>query len=143
MREILFKAKRIDNGEWVEGFYFCMVHDDGRHIHHFIMPLGVDLSLGTPIEKIQVEIDGKTICQHTGLTDKNGNKIWENDVVRYSWTDGQGEAETDVVAVEYDYYGFTPYVWDYDCDGCCLYCEIIEIEVIGNIFDNPELLREE
>lgn len=81
--------------------------------------------------------------QYTGLTDKNGKKIWENDVVRYSWTDGQGEAETDVVAVEYDYYGFTPYVWDYDCDGCCLYCEIIEIEVIGNIFDNPELLREE
>lgn len=50
-REILFKAKRKDNGEWVEGFYFCMVHDDDRHVHHFIMPLGTDLSLGTPIER--------------------------------------------------------------------------------------------
>lgn len=56
-REILFRGKRVDNGEWVEGFYFCMVHDDGRHVHHFIIPIGVDLSLSTPIEKIQVEVN--------------------------------------------------------------------------------------
>lgn len=47
----LCRGKRTDNGEWVEGFYFCMTHPNGRHTHHFIIPLGTDLSLGTPIEK--------------------------------------------------------------------------------------------
>ena len=62
MERYLCRGKRTDNGEWVEGFYFCMTHPDGRHTHHFIIPLGADLSLGTPIEKIQVEIDPSTIC---------------------------------------------------------------------------------
>ena len=139
MRDILFKAKRIDNGEWVEGFYFCMVHNDGRHIHHFIMPLGVDLSLGTPIEKIQVEIDGKTICQYTGLTDKNGNKIWENDIVKHynnpnkptQFVIGAIYWNEDNVRYErssrYEHAKFSVL---YDC----------VYEVIGNTFDNTELL---
>ena len=76
----LSRGKRKDNGEWVEGFYFCMTHPNGRHTHHFIIPLGTDLSLGTPIEKIQVEVDPSTICRCTGLKDKNGKLIWENDV---------------------------------------------------------------
>lgn len=145
MREILFKAKRKDNGEWAEGFYFCMVHDDGSHVHHFIMPLGVDLSLGTPIEKIQVEIDAETLCQYTGLTDKNGNKIWENDIVKcYADTDDLGN---------YLYF-FYKVIWHelYHCwwlsDIHTLEDEYLhqynpsDIEVIGNIFDNPELLGE-
>lgn len=74
----LYRAKRTDNGEWVEGFYFCMEHTDCRHTHHFIMPLGTDLSLGTPIEKIQVEVDPSTICQSTGRQDE-----WEHDIFQY------------------------------------------------------------
>ena len=61
MRSKICKAKRKDNKEWVEGFYFCMVHDDKRHEHHFIIPIGADLSKGTPIEQIQVEIDIETL----------------------------------------------------------------------------------
>ena len=135
MREILFKAKRIDNGEWVEGFYFCMVHDDGRHIHHFIMPLGVDLSLGTPIEKIQVEVNSNTICQYTGLTDKNGNKIWENDVV-YIPYERLEDSYCKVIFRRGEFIGEM-------ADGFedCLLNR--KTEVIGNIFDNPELLKGE
>ena len=51
----LFKAKRVDNGKWVVGFYFCFTHYDKRHTHHFIMPLGIDLSLGKPIEKFKLK----------------------------------------------------------------------------------------
>ena len=74
MLEILYRGKRKDNGTWVEGFYFCMVHYDGSHIHHFIIPLGVDLSFGTTIENIQVEVDPKTVCQYIGMHD---NTKWE------------------------------------------------------------------
>lgn len=142
MREILFRAKRTDTGEWVEGYYFCMVHDDGRHVHHFIMPLGTDLSLGTPIEKIQVEVNPDTICQYTGLTDKNGNKIWENDVIRYFNVPG---TKRTTWIVEYSYGGFRVSDNNPDMDER-LYIDNDSIEwdvceVIGNIFDNPELLE--
>lgn len=161
-REILFKAKRNDNGEWVEGHYFCMVHTDGRHTHHFIIPLGTDLSLGIPIEKIQVEIDSSTICQYIGLTDKNGKKIWENDIVRLHQFlfDGSEYEKEILISIEY--------ITEMMCFGANL-IEAKEIkrymgyededtervvipfndfyglhdesfEVIGNIFDNPELL---
>lgn len=134
----LFRGKRIDNGEWVEGFYFCMTHPDGRHTHHFIIPLGADLSLGTPIEKIQVEVDGETICQCTGLKDKNGNLIWENDIVSYCDCTKEDYViawEQNKACFEYQEYSCSMMNFD-ELSGC-------EVEVIGNIFDNPELLEEE
>lgn len=125
----LFKAKRKDNGEWVEGFYFCMTHTDGRHTHHFIIPLGADLSLGTPVEKIQVEVDQSTICQCTGLKDKNGRVIWENDICKYQWN---GKTKIDVIKYDPPMFSYSGAMrWNLDCD-----------EVIGNKFDNPELLEE-
>lgn len=140
----LFKAKRKDNGEWVEGFYFCMTHTDGRHTHHFIIPLGADLSLGTPVEKIQVEVDPDTICRCTGLKDKNGNLIWENDIVAYwdSYSTENGLAEADCIG---------KVVWDDETISFQvtnrLSAESYEVlgdecSVIGNVFDNPELLEE-
>lgn len=138
----LCRAKRIDNGEWVEGFYFCMTHTDGRHTHHFIIPLGADLSLGTPVEKIQVEVDQDTICQCTGLKDKNGKLIWENDIVAYwdSYSTESGLAEADCIG---------KVVWDDETISFQvtnrLSAESYEVlgdecSVIGNVFDNPELL---
>ena len=60
--KMLCQANRKDNGQLVIGYYFCMHHNDERkHIHHFIIPLEADLSIGTPIEKIQVEIDPDTV----------------------------------------------------------------------------------
>lgn len=60
--ELICKAQRKDNGEWIEGFYFCLHHNDGRtHLHHLIIPLEVDLSRGTPLDQIQVEVVPESI----------------------------------------------------------------------------------
>ena len=138
----LFKAKRKDNGEWVEGFYFCMTHTDGRHTHHFIIPLGADLSLGTPVEKIQVEVDQSTICQYTGLKDKNGKVIWENDIVKHYNDDAHPENYcTGTVLWDENYAGFYRTSNEYGLSKPRISSDCI-YEVVGNVFDDPELLEE-
>ena len=126
-REILFKAKRKDNGEWVEGYYLPgmkLPGYDGKN--DFIVMSDGDYFAINPI----------TICQHTGLTDKNGKKIWENDIVELPDEEGyftcKWEEDAarfvmngDGLTVDFDNY------WSY------------QTEVIGNIFDNPELLEVE
>jgi uncharacterized phage protein (TIGR01671 family) len=77
MREILFKAKRIDNGEWVEGYYLRdQYHRSGKDIIFYRK----DSDRFTVYTDI---IDIETLCQFTGLTDKNGKRIWENDIIQY------------------------------------------------------------
>lgn len=133
-------AKRIDNEQWVEGFYFCMTHPDGRHTHHFIIPLGADLSLGTPIEKIQVEVEPSTICKCTGLKDKNSKLIYENDIAKDDkgnlykafWQDNHYQFSWMCVKSEKLPIGAK---WNFDC------FRGYEMEAIGNVFDNPELLE--
>ena len=66
MREILFKAKRVDNGEWVEGYYSYNVDDDIHIIY-------------TTADRFAIEVVGETVCQYTGLRDRNGKMIWEGD----------------------------------------------------------------
>ena len=133
-REILFKAKRIDNGEWVEGYYRripCM----GLH-EHYIMPQNPKNRLE------QYEIDPDTICQYTGLTDKNGQKIWENDILCGRLDDIYPENIT-YKKVVWDMNGF------YTKEKYPTNFEILDkfdteyFEVCGNIFDNADLLEVE
>ena len=149
-REILFKAKRIDNGGWVEGYYIyhikrtiCPIGDSVKpeDEQHVIMQDGFS-DWNMPRDTVVYEIDPDTLCQYTGLTDKNGKKIWENDIIktsRYGKDDGKGSnfAGFDIFSVQWDDGGFALYSkWRRfnlrDNNG---------YEVIGNIFDNPELLE--
>lgn len=136
MREILFRAKRIDNGEWVEGQYAFILNpltESGEPIKHLICN-------GTNI--FNDEIDPETLCQYTGLKDKNGNRIWENDIVG-AWSEGKTyigrvKRRVDGLYIIYpsyqkqEFWGLCP-----DENGKTT------VEVIGNILDNPELLKGE
>lgn len=142
MREILFRGKHLDNGEWVVGFHFCMLHDDNRHVHQFIIPLGTDLSPGTPIERIQVEVDPETVCQYTGLKDEYGREIYEEDVIRYT---NEITGLEEVVEIKYNEF-FAGFCRILKSEMGLQYLSIgkeiaSSCEVIGNIFDNPELVR--
>ena len=148
MRDILFKAKRIDNGEWVEGIPIkthiglFMCFDENPHYCNQYGYMEID--------KI-IKVDESTLCQYTGLTDKNGNKIWENDVLRVLLVGGTGMAKENCI-VRYGRkvenfkidLGFN-LEWtktDYlRCD-ICFWIENREVEVIGKTIDNPELIGE-
>ena len=125
-RAILFKGKRKDNGEWVEGGYFCEPYTDKKLIICWN-------SFGLGFNEF-IEIDPNTLCQYAGLNDKNGQKIWENDIVEIPSEDGyfKCEWEEDTVKFVFNGNGLTV-----DFDNYWAH----EVEVIGNIFDNYELLE--
>ena len=132
MREILFRGKRINNGEWVEGFYI-------GGVYHEICDIK-----STTFHR--VEVDPNTVGQYTGLKDKNGKRIFEGDKVVYPDSTGYSSYDdyNDGV-VDYDEEALRFYFtnrWfvemeDFDVvDGM-----MVDVEVIGNIHDNPELLE--
>ena len=134
MREILFKAKRIDNGDWVQGYYMPRPNSPGRQ-RYYIVLVG---------EARWYEIDLKTICQYTGLKDENGKRIWENDIVSFvDFTSTEsGYCERNCIG---------RVAWDCEC-ACfrvsgTLSAESYEVlqdcVIIGNVFDNPELLGQD
>lgn len=150
-REILFKAKRKNWNEfpkrkwWVEGVpmeiegdWFMMLNSsDNIALSSYQIRQGVYNA-----NVYGVKIDENTICQYTGLTDKNGNKIWENDIVGYldAYSTDNGYAEADCIG---------QVVWDNETLSFQVterlsaesYEVLDECAVIGNIFDNSELLE--
>ena len=123
----LFKAKRIDNGEWVQGYLYGIW--EKRYI---LWGMTNDIP-------DMIEVDPSTICQCTGLKDKNGNLIWENDIVRDEygnfykafWQNNYYQfsfcAKTGVFPI-----GAKWNLWSF---------KSFEIEVIGNVFDNTDLQK--
>lgn len=116
-REILFRGKRMDNGKWVEG-NLLRTDDDGtciiqNHVPHHLLK--------------NYEVDPKTVCQYTGLIDRDGRKIFEGDIVSIPGKKNHN--------VKFEYGQF--------CIGLNwpIAYSRRECEVIGNIFDNPDFLE--
>lgn len=167
MREILFKAKRRNwqilpkEQWWVEGSLitdvFCRL---GQDIPYILCPDEADYDCFEDFSEDNgiFEVDENTICQFTGLTDKNGKRIWENDILQYSydypdspWLKAKGLSNADIK------YHTGQVFWS-DWRGSWAVCgkgtsqmtnsDVFtysrnpnRVEVIGNIFDNPELLE--
>lgn len=135
MREILFKAKKKDNGEWVEGS-LIKTKDNAGFILQSKTKAFVPRGTNTFCSVACYEIDINTVCQYTGLTDKNGKRIWENDIVEVQGEDGYFTCEWDDYTARFvlNGDGFTV-----DFDNYWGY----QVEYLGNIFDNSELLEVE
>nr|DAH59193.1 MAG TPA: YopX protein [Caudoviricetes sp.] len=129
----LFKAKRKDNGEWVTGSLITC--EDGT------CKIATSLLEGKADEPVLVcayEVDRDTICQCTGLKDKNGKLIWEKDIVRAKVGTAKvvwNKSEWQIEWLKKDLWRKDLFYWAVE--------DVQRIEVIGNIFDNPELLESE
>ncbi len=137
MRDILFRGKRIDNGEWVEGHFYTQVYlpeTIEEEWYWFIKPIG-----GKSWESFRVAPE--TVSQYTGLLDKNGKKIFEGDICQ---TKGKPLIDEKPFAVVWNDY-YSGFYWE-NLDNpreTDMFTETVAelTEVIGNIHDNPELLE--
>lgn len=142
MRKILFRGKRFDNGEWIEGNLFIPDLPDTP----------TEICIGTNIVRITYDVIPETVGQYTGLTDRNGKKLFEGDIVQTKQTGIKGEKIFRFV-IKYGEYMPREYcksiyrenktIGFYAFDGkrdfqLSTYAEAFEI--IGNIHDNPDLM---
>lgn len=125
IREVIFRGKRMDNGKWVKG-YLYITHIGSHEIGSYDAEIN--------IERLTFDVIPETVGQYTGLTDKNGVKIFEGDIVSLVKHDGL-IYKVVYVPCRYELVnskGVNCFVLDiYKSEN---------IEVIGNIYDNPELL---
>lgn len=142
MREVLCKARLKDVEQWIEGFYcsmkettYCCAEDYKRcpvPLHHLIA-VDTMTDWGLPNKLRLYEIDPETLCEYTGLSDKNNKKIFENDIVKHGDT---------ISVVRYGKFtkgdSSSVYGW-YFTNGDIK--EYESYEIIGNRYDNPELLE--
>lgn len=129
----LFKAKRVDNGKWIIGSYVnCCYPNKENETGHFILEYPNKYH----------EIYTPTLCQCTGLEDKNGNLIWENDIL-VGYLDDNYPQNATYEMVLWNKSGFC--TKEQGSNDILEFCEFDQkyFEVCGNIFDNPELFESE
>ena len=122
IREVIFRGKRTDNGEWVKG-YLYITHIGAHEIGSYDAEIN--------IERLTFDVIPETVGQYTGLTDNNGVKIFEGDIVDYISSDVIGNPKTGTIIVED--------MTDYDTMIYLNHSD--ELQIIGNIHDNPEILK--
>ena len=125
MREILFRGQRKDNEEWIEGYYVRLGE------HHCILTGKLDITKGFPIF-VHYEVLPETVGQYTGLTDKNDKKIFEGDIVKHN-----------KMIYEIAYFTENSRFAGRRTKVLMSLFPLGNSEVIGNIHDNPELLKGE
>ena len=123
MREILFRGKRTDNGEWEYGDLWCNPY--GKRVVCIVSPINDQGTTGGN------EVDPETVGQYTGLKDKNGTKIFDGDAVWFS-----DEKERGVVYFDNSCARFAVRFDTFDAAFDHLYSN--DLEIIGNVHDNPE-----
>lgn len=149
MREIKFRGKRLDNGEWVYGWVVVDWHGNPYIITEF----GTDITCCSDCgsnDQAAYEVYPETVGQFTGLTDKNGKKIFEGDIIEiggYKYVIMYGEFDSNVIKKYCEFYGCKKHHKGYGLfarcgDNDCIIENNRAMAVIGNIHENPELLKE-
>ena len=131
MREILFRGKRIDNGEWLEGSFL-----NDRDGSFYICPAVSDISYGDGGNRRRIgcwyKVDPSTVGQYTGLKDKNGKRIFEGDILCFDKT---------VFVCYWDGGNIEFGLRNNEESIGMAYVAVYDAEIIGNVHDNPELLE--
>ena len=143
MREILFRGKRLDNGEWAYG---SLVKADGgtNHGECYILNTPADFSYGDGGRRVRigcfVEVHPRTIGQYTGMRDSNGKQIFEGDILFFDYIGENLGVRGKATVVFQD--GKFGVLWGYRKELVALDgFANVTVEVIGNIYDNNELLE--